>query len=902
MNSNDTIRTILQNINHQKKYPALKLVNDNLNLAAIASKLITTKDKTTVDQTKEFKYNLNDGKVNAIANETMNRIQDNTNITQLFPDIELAVQILISSILSPKDMLKTSLLYTNSKAVMSSSITMKLNKIVATNLDEHYKLVEDLPKILRATLFTSGSYARVILPESIVDEIINGNAKVSLESMSDIFVDATTTKNLNILGSPLATRNVATELFNYSGNGVAYENRMTIDSGTGATVATSFNGTVEVTDNYQLLKLPLVMKAKNKEQLKHLTQTALESLDMTNEGLAKKLYKQQRPGYENVIVLSKPSQAKRKSVGRPLVMRIPSESIIPVSTPGDETRHIGYFVLVDINGNPQTVLSNQGDINAMNSGDVRNTQNKSLSSMLIQKAENNLASSNTVVTLDNISKIYSNIVESDLLTRLRTGIYGDNINIGNNDDVYRIMLARSLANKLTRLIFIPVELTSYYAFKYFPNGVGKSYLDDVKVLTSLRAILLFSKVMALTKNSIALTHVNMTLDPNDADPQKSIEIAIHEVSKVRQQYFPLGINSPSDLVAWVQRAGLEFSFEGHPGLPQVKFDTETKNMSHTVPDSDLDELLRKQTIMSFGLSPEVVDNGFNQEFATTVVANNVLFSKRVAQLQDILTPQITDDVKRIILNDPVIIAELIEVLGNNTKDLEASLSAEEKEVYAENPDEIIKKYVGRYIDTLMVELPKPDITSLKSQAEDYEDYKTALDSTLSAWISSDFITSDLAGELSGNIETIVAVLKNYYLRAWMANNNYMSELADITTLSDVGKPTIDVYEVNKVHIDALMRSSLAFIKSMSGIRADSDKIMSELNIDPNESEATDDSSSDTNDTSGEDDFGMDDMDMDVTEPAEDTGPETTEDDNENTKDTEAESDKTDQETVEPDKE
>lgn len=62
-----------------------------------------------------------------------------------------------------------------------------------------------------------------------------------------------------------------------------------------------------------------------------------------------------------------------------------------------------------------------------------------------------------------------------------------------------------------------------------------------------------------------------------------LEIAIHEVLRMRQQYFPLGINSPTDLVDWVQRAGVEFSFEGHPGLPNTKFDFDIKNMQHTIP-------------------------------------------------------------------------------------------------------------------------------------------------------------------------------------------------------------------------------------------------------------------------------------------------------------------------------
>jgi hypothetical protein len=169
-----------------------------------------------------------------------------------------------------------------------------------------------------------------------------------------------------------------------------------------------------------------------------------------------------------------------------------------------------------------------------------------------------------------------------------------------------------------------VEFVSYFAFDYYENGIGKSLLDNLKIITSIRAILMFARVMAHLKSSINITTVNLTLDEHDPDPQRTVEIAIHEVLRMRQQYFPLGINSPTDLVDWVQRAGVEFSFEGHPGLPNTKFDFDIKNMQHTIPPSDFEEELRKQTYMALGLSPETVDNGFNSEFATTVVANNIL--------------------------------------------------------------------------------------------------------------------------------------------------------------------------------------------------------------------------------------------------------------------------------------
>ena len=112
---------------------------------------------------------------------------------------------------------------------------------------------------------------------------------------------------------------------------------------------------------------------------------------------------------------------------------------------------------------------------------------------------------------------------------------------------------------------------------------------------------------------------------------KDIEMATDLISKTRQQYFPLGANSAPELLDWIHRAGFELHFEGHPALPQTKFQFNTKNFDRTEPNADLDEGLRKQTYMAFGLSPELLDTGFDAEFAATVTANNILLSKRTMQ-------------------------------------------------------------------------------------------------------------------------------------------------------------------------------------------------------------------------------------------------------------------------------
>jgi hypothetical protein len=160
--------------------------------------------------------------------------------------------------------------------------------------------------------------------------------------------------------------------------------------------------------------------------------------------------------------------------------------------------------------------------------------NSSLGSLLTEKARKNLATQNDQPTIENATEIYADIIEKDFLQRLANGKYGRELRIGRNMDIMRIMLIRALKAQFTRLVYVPAEYVTYFAFKYHDNGVGKSYLDDLANITSLRALVLFSKTMARVKSSIETTHVNVKLDPRDHDPAGTLEKAKHLIAKTRQ--------------------------------------------------------------------------------------------------------------------------------------------------------------------------------------------------------------------------------------------------------------------------------------------------------------------------------------------------------------------------------
>ncbi|MGI9213245.1 MAG: hypothetical protein ACR2HF_12315 [Methylococcaceae bacterium] len=878
-----TVRKLIDLVNNRKSYPALRVIGEEPEMAALISKLVRTPLQHRLSpELGPAGQGMTQTRMQQIAQGVKERIGDAENMMQLFPDLELSAQILVSSILSPKDMVNYDLIFSDNDARFPAELSMKMLDVIKEELEAEYSFQEQLPHILRQMLFDTGSYIRAVIPESAVDDMINRGGLIGLEHLNDIYDTQQQPRSMGFLG-PLkskatAARRPALESFQFER--IPYQ---TYDTQKTAHTEPQNSLMPDVSDNFLLLKMPQIAKANNAAKVKgvieglkyrqtYLAQEA-QRVTSTKHTQSPNARKEDKPilnsrELEALVYKGHPTKAmpfvsvptkyqtSRRSVGRPLVMRLPSESVIPVHVPGDVRDHIGYFVLIDEDGNPVTRLQFSEHNDQLNTQLSNPTH--SMTSFLLEKARRNL--NNDVrdnLTLDQAAKIYTQLVEDDLIERLRNGLYGTNVALAKTNEVYRVMLSRTFMNQYTRLVYIPAELVTYMAHDYHNNGIGKSLLDGLNMLISLRGILMFAQVMALTKSAIALTHVNMTLDPNDADPQKTIEMAVHDIIKMRQQYFPLGVNTPIDLVDWVQRAGFEFTFEGHPGLPQTKFDFETKNLQHTVPDTDFMEQLRKQTIMALSLSPEVVDSGFSAEFATTVVANNILLSKRVLQIQEKFTPQLTDYAQKLLQHDETLRGKLLALIKDHKGLLGSHLTDEDKAQFTEHEEAFTVELLGGFIENLKLELPRPDITTLENQSQAYQHYSESLDTALEAWINSEILNDTTSGDLGTHTDMLKATYKSYFLRKWMAENGYMSELTDIVMADKDGNAVIDLSSIMKEHIEGLTRSGVEYISSLRPMVDAANTDLNAMNVEEGAASPAPSDSGDSGGDDGGDSFGGD---------------------------------------------
>lgn len=791
------------NRNKSKRVVASTIIETNPADLPVVPKLIA--DPAGSKNVELTASQINRSALEAIYNKISTIRNNNKNIIQLFPDIELAIQILVSSILSPKKMTDVQLNYRfNKNFILNPIVSAGILEKIKTYIQDNYKLENNLPDVVREALFTSGASVYAIISEAAIDEVINTDLipNYSLEqyktTVDTIIRKVTAPVNLlNLEDRPsceLPENAKANEIVEF----LASESML------------------HITDNLNILhygdvKEKIVGKVV-KNSLRRGSSISQESLEKVNY---LDIFRTRKSNSSNkqVEYIKNKEETYRKSVGKPMVTKLPTESVIPVFIPGNEKEHVGYFVLLDENGKPVTSGINETDINRIDTSLHKSTTNVTP----VQKAYNNLINNSTTdVDINSLFEMYKTVLERQLFNTVRSSLYGKSINIAEKNDIYFMMFCRALQDQRTSILYLPKELVVYYAFQYNEIGIGKSLLENLAVQSSMRAILLFSKVMAYAKQAIDVTEVGVSLDPTDTDPEKTIEQVQSSVLKLRQNFLPLGINNPVDLVNWIQRAGLKFNYENNPRLPNVKISFDNANLNHTLPPNDLEEDLRKQSIIALGLPPDTIDNSFSPEFAKTVVNNNILLSKRVSLYQETLNDHNTKFVSIVIYNDEDIRKDIKESISEHLHQIEETLEEEEKAFYAKDQAGFIDYYLDKIADNLYIELPKPEDTDLTNLGAEFEIYKENVERVLDSVISTEIFSENIAGDLTNHIDTMRNVYKHGILRKWMADNNFLTETLQFTS-DDVEEVEVLITTLSQ-HLSSTMRNSDKLLRAMKEFR------------------------------------------------------------------------------------
>jgi hypothetical protein len=856
--------------NSGARVPALRLTKTNPKAAAMMSKLTLDQRQAarSVDPMNEQGTGVNLANLRGVAQEGMQNVSDSETIRQLLSETDLAASILVSVVLSPKDMVGIEVNYHSNLSHwrMPHEVMGTLTNSVRKYFDEVYKIKPRLPGILEDILFRRGCYPVAVLPENAVDDLIHGNGSISMESISSILKQDGQIQSLGLLGPTDAEKDafVKAQGPRFGGGvGLALEHLLTHNPNKDWKNEVAFrfpdakdaadrtlNTGITVTDNIGVLKMPLVSEKIRRQKISKImgrsSALSAESIsrhvklpaEVSTESSARRVSNVadmslglrttqivgqafRRPHTSQVVVKEVKAQSnlKRRSVGMPLEIHFPSESVIPVHVPNQPHKQIGFFVLLDSEGNP--INRGQGVNHYRQLG--ASLQSNSFSSSMIARAGSAMSDNSTAYSQGNhyanAAQLYGNMLQRDLTERLRNGLAGKNVAISGHEEVYSLMLARSMSNQYTQILYIPVEYMTYMALEYNSNGTGRSLLENTKIIDSMQANMLVGTVMGALRNAVGRTHVDIELDEHTPDPWKAIEQVVGEMQRVNSNGFPLGTINPLDIKDGLQRSMFEFSFSGHPKLPNMKIDYSEKNSNYQPPDGTLMEDLRKRRLMSFWLTPEMVDAAVGADFAASVANNSTLLSKRAMIIQQEFTPQVSAHLRKHAINAADLIEELVEVIhGAFDEILKEFDDAEEIEMFAGEvvtkeelktnalvKVQFIREMIEDFLGGFTMTLPEPDTTKVKNLGELYGQQSQLVEECMKAWISDDMMDDKIVGpELAQSTRIAAAQMKSYMLRDWQMKNGLMPELAAMTALNEEGDLEVNIAEIQAVHNEAII--------------------------------------------------------------------------------------------------
>lgn len=791
-----------------------------------------------------------------VANNSLQASLDAENIQQLLPDTRKAKQILVSTILSPKDLITVNCIYSSDSEYLGE-VSAEMIRLVEEDLEKKYKIKNKMKKHLDDILFDHGAHISVIIPKSRIDSLINNSHSFSNESYNEIRSGKLIPNFIGILGSNQYALNE--RLLRHQASNENYLSGM-ISPNVGPV---EFG--VTISDNIENVRAGIALAKMQEYRISQLTGTnyGLEStLDIDfnkRKSLFAKKEKDVYKGptnrwYDRKLVLDIEENSTENETydydDTPLVYDIPPESFIPVHEPANPTNVIGGFILVDpLTGTPirrnntNDFLTYGQNPNLVNGGGSDSQMLGRMRSAMMDYGYIN----HNHTDADTMLRIYTGIIEEDVKRRLNNGISGMNAEMVKNDEVYRIMFARACAQQQTQLIYVSNRFLTYFAFDYDDRGVGISLLTQSKKLSTIRATVAMANFFATIRNSINYRKYTLELDENDPDPDETVETTIHEITRSTQQNMPMFEPNPTDIVNFIQNAGISIEVTGHPKWATTKVEMDNVQASNVEVDTDYVDRLQADHMGFLGVPAEAINSSLDVEFMRNIIQNHLLFTKSAMRYQDEYLPLLTQDVKKYIYANGKLLNKLKEVV-HEKRDVLRRLGIKDS-----NSD---NKIVNHFIDTFVIKLPEPDLTKIDIQMEEFNKYKEALELFLPAYISTDYLGDDMGmqlGELGGNVEKLIELVKADLLRIWLKERGVMPELADMFAEVSDDKPFNEITERYLIHREALIKILLPLVKKITK----SNNLINEIleNIDGEEGD--DSSSSNDSDDYNDDDSGDD---------------------------------------------
>lgn len=812
--------------------PKLNLLNKDPATKAIIELLVPQnnkpkdKNKSTSSNRRDNSTGPNPGMLAQISKMTSTNIDSNTELMESVPGAIKACKILTASILSPRNLRTVSMSYTTEAYEgKNTELNMMLIGEVRETIEKNYKITKKLSEIVPDMLMYTGSSAWAVLSQSSLDNVINGNVRgAGMEAIADDY-DAVhhRFKSKGYLGNPGSSNMLMTASLEslMSGNTPL----MSVD-----TILTEKGNDdkntlgITVTDNDAILAMPRFKLALARNNLAKrqripvgiIRRAGMEAYDDKNKGKSKDkndskvnqtnvltdeqyvniyndLFKQRDYVASTTVTISRDDELSRENVGQPLLMHLPSEAVIPVHVPGDFKHRVGYFVLLDESGNPLRTAMNDAYYQDIfkNKQDTNNgiDSTKGIIEMAQTMKSGGQCNFNTMAFYTK----YVEEVEKDLVQRLANGTYGQTMTIGLTNEVMRIMFARTLQNLQTKVLYIPEESMTYFAFDYNRFGIGRSLLDKSRLYASMAMSNIIATTMANIANSVNITTLDIPLDEEDTEPENTIEdvISTHLNSTLGLSSI-IGAKNPRDVCNIMDAASVVVKTGGNDHYPSINVDMTHSKRDITPPDVEWSDRLVEFLAQMWGVRPELISSQNDIKFAIEHINNDALFCKEITENQRTVCGHTSDLVRKLVFKSGNLMNKLYEIIMENKK-LWAPSSAKGKKMMedfkeqnpdvANNDEAIANRLLTNFINSIIVTLPEPETTDMEELTRAYQTQREYTEAVINDRFPNSTLTKMLEGS-DDDLETWRQELIASYMRKWMDDSGNAERFAILNDLGD----------------------------------------------------------------------------------------------------------------------
>lgn len=448
------------------------------------------------------------------------------------------------------------------------------------------------------------------------------------------------------------------------------------------------------------------------------------------------------PVYEDLVELD-PDPSKYKHVGHPTIIHLAAESVIPIYLHGASSEHLGYFILIDQNGQPLTI-ENSGMLDS-DIGCHSGSPAAAYEAVFGSQCCNNRFMSNTQDVANAGSMMFQFMLEKYLRARV-AGIFGrDDLSLGRFNAISTILFQRLLQRKQTTLVFAPTELLHYFAFDYDKvDGTGIAKTDEISHLLSLRATYMIAAVMAMANDAIEQKTISFSVDDKNAN----IEAIMDAVTNIFIGKNKLtGSIDPSEIMRDIYSNNLTVIPRNIPGLSDFSIEVANGGTQAVRPDNELIEQITNLIVSHLDVPPAALNQLAEPEYARSLVTYNLFFAKKISRYQRIWCTLMKRFIQSYIRYDVPFKQALLKKLQAAGKhkvpeqlpESVLKLKRRDPNVYSRNAT---NKLIEDIIENFTVRLPKPNIVVDNAQFEQIRNFLGNLDEMANQFFSQDIVPSD----------------------------------------------------------------------------------------------------------------------------------------------------------------